>query len=202
MERTIAMSDEYNPLTDERLYYFEPEEVVVKNFESSGYILDIGGGGEGIIGKLKGEKVIAIDLSESELEGSAPGPMKIIMDSRELKFLDASFSVVTAFFSLMYIKSFEHNQVFQEVYRVLKPGGRFKIWDAIVPHRLDEERDVAVFPLTVEVFNEKISTHYATLWPDVILDMNHYETVAQDVGFEIISQREQQRVLYLDLQKN
>jgi SAM-dependent methyltransferase len=197
-----SMVDFDHHFREDRLYYFDPQEVVVNNFHSSGFILDIGGGGEGIVGRLKGEKVIAIDLSASELEGSAPGPVKIIMDCRELKFLDASFGIVTSFFSLMYVQSFEHSQVFHEIFRVLKPGGRFIIWEPVVPHRLDETRDVAVFPVTIELLNEKISTEYTALWPDVILDMNHYESWANEVGFEILSQSKIDRIMYLELQKH
>jgi len=46
-----------------------------------------------------GEKVIAIDFKKEELLETADGPLKIIMDARELKFLDESFQTVTAFFS-------------------------------------------------------------------------------------------------------
>jgi hypothetical protein len=41
--------------------------------------------------------------------------------------------------------------VFGEVYRVLTAGGRFLIWDAIFPRRAEEEKDVAVFSLTVRL---------------------------------------------------
>lgn len=55
------MSNHDSALLEERFFLFEQQEVTVPNFESIGYILDVGGGGEGIIGILKGEKVIAID---------------------------------------------------------------------------------------------------------------------------------------------
>ena len=82
-------------------YLFEPVELEVEDFPSEGYILDIGGGGEGVIGRLKGQDVIAIDQRQEELEDAAEGPLKIVMDARELKFLNESFTTVTAFFSLM-----------------------------------------------------------------------------------------------------
>ncbi|MFC1879420.1 class I SAM-dependent methyltransferase [Chloroflexota bacterium] len=86
----------------ERFFLFEQQKVKVHDFESSGHILDIGGGGEGIIGILKGEKVIAIDPRKRELEEAADGPLKIVMDARDLFFLDSTFNTVTAFFTLMY----------------------------------------------------------------------------------------------------
>ena len=39
-------------------------EVGLPDFPASGLILDVGGGGEGVIGQLKGSQVVAIDLSK------------------------------------------------------------------------------------------------------------------------------------------
>lgn len=130
------MSEKELRFAQDRLYYFQEQEAIVQNFESSGIVLDVGGGGEGIIGRLKGAQVVAIDLSKDELEGAPIGPLKVIMDARDMRFLDATFSAATSFFSLMYIQSFDHIKVLTEVFRVLIPGSRFFIWDAIIPHRL------------------------------------------------------------------
>jgi exopolyphosphatase/guanosine-5'-triphosphate,3'-diphosphate pyrophosphatase len=67
-------------------------------------VLDIGGGGEGVIGRLKGRDAVAVDIRKEELEEAVDGPLKIIMDARDLKFLDESFHTATAFFSMMYIR--------------------------------------------------------------------------------------------------
>src|SRR5690242_15141575 len=45
-----------------RVYTFEKQELDVADFPAEGWILDLGGGGEGIIGRLKGSQVVAIDL--------------------------------------------------------------------------------------------------------------------------------------------
>ena len=108
-----------------RLYFFERQEVAVDDFDCEGLVLDIGGGGEGIIGKLKGDQVIAVDPVKRELEEAAPDPLKVVMSATDLQFLEDSFGVVTSFFTLMYIRSRDHGKVFSEVFRVLKPGSRF-----------------------------------------------------------------------------
>lgn len=195
------MSEKELRFAQDRLYYFQEQEANVQNFESSGIVLDIGGGGEGIIGRLKGAQVVAIDLSKDELEGAPIGPLKVIMDARDMRFLDATFSAATSFFSLMYIQSFDHIKVLSEVFRVLIPGSRFFIWDAIIPHRLDERRDVAVFPITINLNKEFVSAEYAVLWPKIILDLPYYENLAQDVGFEVVMQREGERLFFLELLK-
>ena len=72
----------------DRVFRIEQQTVVVKDFPAQGFILDIGGGGEGVIGQLKGAQIVAIDMFPRELEGTPAGPLKIIMDARELKFLE------------------------------------------------------------------------------------------------------------------
>ena len=200
-ERQKTVSENELRFAQDRLYYFREQEVIVQDFESSGIILDIGGGGEGIMGRLKGAQVVAIDSSKDELEGAPIGPLKVIMDARNMRFLDATFSAATSFFSLMYIQSFDHSRVMSEVFRVLIPGSRFFIWDAIIPHRLDERRDVAVFPITIDIKLETISAEYAVLWPNSILDLPYYENLAQSVGFEAVAQREAERFFSLELMK-
>ncbi len=48
------MRRQHTEPSENRLFFFERQEVVVQDFDSAGPILDIGGGGEGIIGRLKG----------------------------------------------------------------------------------------------------------------------------------------------------
>ncbi len=62
------MGNQQPQISEDCLFYFEKQEVIVNDFDFPGYILDIGGGGEGVIGKLKGEQVIAIDPNKRELE--------------------------------------------------------------------------------------------------------------------------------------
>ncbi|TFG48296.1 MAG: class I SAM-dependent methyltransferase, partial [Anaerolineales bacterium] len=88
-------------------YIFPQVDWELEKFEHEGFVLDIGGGGEGVIGQLLDKDVVAIDFRKEELLEAADGPLKIIMDARELKFLDDSFQTASAFFSLMYIKKRE-----------------------------------------------------------------------------------------------
>ena len=195
------MSDHHTEPSEDRVFFFEEQVVVVNDFDASGYILDVGGGGEGVIGKLKGEQVIAIDPSKRELEEAAAGSLKIIMDATDLQFLDSTFGVATSFFTLMYIKGPDHEKVFSEVYRVLIPGGRFLVWDVILPQCLDEEKDIAAFPLLVKLPDEEIRTGYGTLWPKAEQDLAYYVQLAENAGFNVVAQREEKRVLFLKLQK-
>ena len=187
---------------EERFFLFEQQEVTVHDFESLGVILDIGGGGEGIIGILKGEKVIAIDARKEELEEAADGPLKIIMDARDLQFLDGTFNTVTAFFCLMYLKSKpDYEEVFAEACRVLKPGGQFLIWDVSVPQRpKGEERNYLVL-VAVTVKDRVVDTGYGQPWPEEEHNLAFYSDLAEKSGFQVMERREDGQTFFLQLQK-
>ena len=76
-----------------------------------------------------GEQVVAIDPSRRELEEAPSSPLKIVMDATELQFLDSSFLRTTSFCTLMHVKAADHERVLREVFRALKQGGRFLVWE-------------------------------------------------------------------------
>ena len=124
------------------------------------------------------------------------------MDATDLQFLDETFTVVTSFYTLMYIKEIDAlKEVFGEVYRVLTPGGRLLIWDAIFPPRLDEKKDVAVFLLTVKLPEEEVDAGYGMLWPEGGRDAAYYLELAESAGFKAVLQREEVQRLFRDLRK-
>jgi len=50
-------SDHHPKISEDRLFYFEKKQVAINEFHSQGYILDIGGGGRGVIGNLKASRL-------------------------------------------------------------------------------------------------------------------------------------------------
>ncbi len=193
--------DQHKRPSPERIYRFEKQEVNVHDFDAQGYILAIGGGGEGVIGQLKGTQVIAIDISKPELEGTPAGPLKIIMDARDLKFLDNTFNTAASFFTLCYIDESDHEKVFEEIFRVLVPGGRFLIWDVIFLKRVDEKKDIAIIPLLVKLPNKEITTGYGVHWPEKAHDLSYYMQMAEKVGFKLVTRKEKDRWFFLELMK-
>jgi SAM-dependent methyltransferase len=185
----------------EEVHEFEQQKVVLEDFEAEGYILALGGGGEGIIGQLKGQQVIAIDINERELEEAPPGPLKMVMDARDLKFLDQSFETAATFFTLMYIDGADHKKVLDETYRVLTSGGRFLIWDALFGARPSDEKKYGVVPLTIKLPRREVQTGYGVRWPSEPHDLEYYERLAKESGFEIGESKVTQRWFFLELRK-
>ena len=80
-------------MDEKRLHRIEQQYVDISDIELAGRILDIGGGGEGIIGQLKGEMVISIDPDKAELEEAPCSSIKIVMSAEDLKFVDETFFI-------------------------------------------------------------------------------------------------------------
>ena len=110
----------------------KPKQRILIQAIPKGRVLDIGGGGEGVIAQVGGAMVVPIDKYWSEIlearEKGSDTPW-MIADGNELPFKNNSFDNATAFFSCMYMSNDVKENVFKETQRVLKKGGEFWIWD-------------------------------------------------------------------------
>lgn len=185
----------------EKMFSIDVHKVDLTEFNYDGRILDIGGGGEGIIGQIMGEKVVAIDLRVDELREAGDGPLKIIMDARELKFLDNTFDAVTSFFTLMYIDGEYHSKIFKEIYRVLKNEGEFTIWDVTIPRYQGGIKDIFLVPLEIKMKDKQVSTTYGVSWKEAEQNLSYYVQIGEKVGFEIISQEVQNQIYSIRFKK-
>lgn len=164
-------------------------------------ILDIGGGGEGVIGLCYGKKVISIDPRKDELEETPNGPLKIVMDARELSFLENSFDAVTSFFTLMYINKTDHEKVFKEIYRVLKKDGEFILWDAILPKNVGDTRDIFVIELDISTPFKQIKTGYGVSRKDKEQNEEYFIKLGEQIGFKVIEEEAQDQVFKIIFRK-
>jgi len=196
----LVLSAREKPKIDQLLIH--PKlEVIVPDFRAEGLILDIGGGGEGVIGQLKGKQVIAIDLSKRELE-EAPGKplLKIVMDARELKFLDKTFDTATVFFTFMYIGPADHTKVLQEIHRVLRPGGRLLIWDVVFPGKADPGKPRVMYPLHIQLPGKEINTGYGVKIVEG-QGADHFLDLAKALGFEVLTRKDEAGWFHIELKK-
>lgn len=134
------------------------------NKELCGSILDIGGGGEGIIGRLYKSAVTAVDNMQEELDEAPNCCKKLLMDAAALDFADESFDNVTFFYSLMYMSTDVKAKAIEEACCVLKTGGVLTIWDvefeSAYPDAFSVELDI-ILP------EENVCTEYGIIGTDV-----------------------------------
>ncbi|MBU1049666.1 methyltransferase domain-containing protein [Candidatus Bipolaricaulota bacterium] len=154
-------------------------------FGDDDLILDLGGGGEGVIGQLRGRQVVAIDTRRQELEECASGPLKVVADATDLPFLDNAFDAITAFFFLMYVPAAGRASVLREARRVLRQGGVFHIWDAEIPPRDGRTQQLFVVPVRAELPDRTIQTGYGVRWDGSELSVDAVAQLAQEAGFTV-----------------
>jgi len=180
-------------------YNTKTQSVELSPIETNGFILDIGGGGQGIIGKLNGKQVIAIDTSKKELQETQNEALRVVMDATDLKFLPESFDVCTSFFSLMYIPNDKHLKVFKETYRVLKKDGKLLVWDVRIPQKHGDYKAFMV-RLKVRLPNEEIDAGYGVRWK--LQNIEYFKELAQKTKFKIISEWSKGEIFYLEMSKS
>lgn len=165
--------------------------------ELSGKILDIGGGGDGVIGRLYRSQVVAIDNCQEELDEAPDGFEKLLMDATDLKFDDASFDHVTFFFSLMFMQTEEQRNAILEAARVLRNGGEVHIWDCDIVSAHPEPFCVDV---EVKLPDEQIRATYGI----GKLDTQSKETITElcvNVGLEAVCHSDAGNSFYLKFVK-
>jgi len=190
-----------HPETDEERTFLLGQQVVrIEDvFRDDDLILDLGGGGEGVIGQLRGRQVVALDRRKDELEESALGPIKVVADARELPFLDASFDAATAFFFLMYVPDTDRAAVLREAYRVLRPGAMLHIWDVTIPLRGDNAQEAFVVPVKIELPDKTIETGYGIRWDEHEMSADSIAQIAKDAGFLVAEKLEEGETFRLTL---
>ncbi|MGB2983366.1 MAG: methyltransferase domain-containing protein [Candidatus Bipolaricaulia bacterium] len=191
---------EHPAIDRERMFLVDQQVVRIDDiFKPDDLILDLGGGGEGIIGQLRGRQVVALDVRKQELDESAPGPIKVVADAKELPFLDKSFDAATAFFFLMYIPDTDRAAVLKEAHRVLRPGATLHIWDVSIPARGESTQEMFVVPVKAELPGKTIETGYGIPWDGREMSADSIARLAKDAGFAVVETLEEGETFHLTL---
>ena len=188
-------------MSEDRIHFIEKHLVDISSVNLRGRILDIGGGGEGVIGQYKGKSVIAIDKLKSELEEAPEGDyLKIMMDAQDLKFLDGTFDTVAAFYMFMYVPMDMRLKIFEEIFRVLRAGGDFVIWDMIISERGDNEKKLYGAEVEVNIGDKVIDTGYATRW-NKTQNLDYFLELGEQVGFQVLEKKLTQEQIFIRFRK-
>lgn len=181
---------------------FPQLKISLDNYSFTGPVLDVGGGGEGVIGQAAGRDVVAIDWRMDELLETPDGPRKVMMDARRLGFTVEQFPTLTAYFSMMYIPKIEDQlAVFTEAQRVLQPGGIFHVWDVTLPVVPPEGTDYFVVYLRYKVGGKERGTGYGMRWPGGRRDAAHYIALAEQAGLTCLQSQALEHCFYLQFRK-
>ena len=163
----------------------------------TGSILDVGGGGEGIIGRRYGSAVTVIDHCQEELDEAPRSCRKLRMDASSLAFADASFENVTFFYSLMYMNRPVQKAALSEAVRVLKPGGRLLLWDCEITSAYPEP---FLAELDIRWAQERICTTYGIVKSDP-QSMEDFLTLCRKNGLMLLKKKNGGGHFYLEFRK-
>lgn len=186
-----------------KMYLAGVQGLDMKDVIFNGRVLDIGAGGEGIVGQIAGNQAIGIAPEEHRkgLERAPGSGIKIMMDAKDMKFLDNTFDTAAAFYTLMYIDNIHHKTVFSEIYRVLKPEGECMIWDMAVPERTSNEKEIYLLGMEIKLKDTKVLTGYGAVWENKIQNTKYFIEIARNVGFEVIEEIEDNHLIYIKIKK-
>lgn len=165
--------------------------------ELDGTVLDIGGGGEGIIGRLYADQVTAIDNRQEELDEAPGACRKLLMDATALDFASDSFDHVTSFYTLMFMDSEEQRQAVEEAARVLKPGGMLHIWDCEIVSAWPEPFCVN---LEISLPDERITTTYG-VGKQGSQDAQSMKRICRDAGLFLVTENRSDEGFHLVFRK-
>ena len=167
------------------------------NRDLEGKILDIGGGGEGVIGRLYQERVVAVDCCQKELDDAPDGFEKVLMDATNLQYADGAFDHVTFFFSLMFMGEKEQRKAVREAARVLKEGGGVHIWDCDIASAYPEPFCVDV---AVQLPDVSISTTYG-VGKRAAPDISSITKMCEDAGLAVVTRSEEKNYFHLVMRR-
>lgn len=158
-----------------------------------GRILDVGGGGECMIGRVYGAQTVAIDVDAQELAEAPDVCEKRVMDARSLDFPDGCFDHVTAFYALLYMEAEGQRRAIAEAARVLRTGGSLCIWDT---ETADGEPPYLA-ELDVDAAGQTIRVTYGVIKDDAGQTMERTVCLCEEAGLHVVQAERMEKQFFV-----
>ncbi|MBR1680877.1 ubiquinone/menaquinone biosynthesis methyltransferase [bacterium] len=169
------------------------KKIAVNSFDFSGKCLDLctGTGDIAEILHKKGCNVTGLDFSKNMLEIAKkkyPFIEFIEDDCTSLPFEDNSFDAITISFGLRNIE--DYNKALDEIYRVLKPNGKFFHLDFCKENVLANILYNFIIPKLVKIFYENdLPYKYLVQSKQEFFDLKTLQHIFENHGFKIKTQK-------------
>ena len=159
--------DRFADTYDKNRGLFDMTDVITDFFKRlpclSGCLLDLGcGAGEPFPAYFiaQGWQVTGVDFSSRMLEMAhryQPDMKTIFADITEVEFPDEQFDAITAIYCLFHIEYQKHEEIFQKIYRWLKPGGH-----SLITYATKEYTGYEIFSGDKEFLGEQLFYSHTT----------------------------------------
>lgn len=164
-------------------------------------VLDVGGGGEGLVSRIARERVCAVDIKFSKVVEAKiydPGSNWFVSDAQRLPFRNNMFDMATFWFSLMFMRNYQtKKRALQETFRVLRPGGLLHIMASTI----DTDEDVFFFRAIFTFPDGTLSKIGYGVQGKQKQTLDNISRFVSDVGFEIQSSEDYDSWFIIKAQK-
>lgn len=164
------------------------QEITLNQIQGTGRIIDIGGGGEGLVSRIEGTRVCAVDIRMSEIREARihdPPANWFVCDGQTLCFKNNSFQIATFWFSLGYMSDWRIKEnVMKDVHRVLERDGLVSIRASKID--CDEER--LIFRVTYTLPDGTLSQTGYGVKGNQNQTISTISKLLVDTNFEIVNQ--------------
>lgn len=158
-----------------------------------GRILDVGGGGECMMGRVYGAQTVAIDVDAQELAEAPDVCEKHVMDARSLDFPDGCFDHVTAFYALLYMDAEGQRRAIAEAARVLRTGGSLCIWDT----ESAGEAPPYLAELDVDAAGQAVHVTYGVVKDDAGQTMERTVRLCEEAGLHVVQAERMEKQFFV-----
>lgn len=173
-------------MNEPRVYEPPVQEILLDRIEKEGLIIDIGGGGEGLVSRIEGSRVYAVDVQMDEVREARihnPPSNWFVADGSSLPFRNSMFDVATLWFSLGYMKQWSiKTNVIKEVYRVLKEDGQI----SIKAMKIDCDEEKLVFRVDYSLPDGTLSRTGYGVRGSQNQTLDTVSALLQEIGFTIL----------------